>query len=241
MVTPTLDAIILSVDEPQLPRCLQSVHTQSPPFTNIIHINNISPESVAFTSGMSTSTADYITKINGDFILYPEAVATILSKISLDDGVGIYNFGLYDPFLRGFICGCSVLRREALDAVGYPDYLANDKWMQRKMQLRGWLKAPLYRGRAKRRVVIGTHFDTPDEFQIFRRFYTQGVKYGHRYGARLLRLHQDTSDPVYAYAMQALTFGVDRSYYPTSHNIHLDRELFEEFHAHYHPATTQQT
>ena len=101
--------------------------------------------------------------------------------------------------------------------------LSDDVWFGKKMRRLGFTKencAP----------VIATHFEGADEFQIFRRFYCQGVKYGHRYTKKVLnKLHREDGNGIYDFAIRALDFGTRRKYYPTSHSVDFDRKMFEEF------------
>lgn len=226
-----IGALIISVNEPQLERCLESVRNQTVPFSNITHINNIIPESVAFNTGLKTVTDELVMKIDGDFILYNSAVETAMSLIPEEDPtVYVYNFRVYDAFFKGNIRGIGIMRCSVCRKVRYPNMLSDDLWFGKKMTRLGFIKkncAP----------VIATHFEDADEFQIFRRLYCQGVKYGHRYTRKVLKqLYRNTGDPVYDFSLRALDFGVRKKYYPTSHNVDFDRKMFEEFNDNHHLA-----
>lgn len=219
-----IGALIISVNEPQLERCLESVHNQTVPFSNITHINNIIPESVAFNTGFKAVTDELVMKIDGDFILYNNAVETAISLIPEEDPtVYVYNFRVYDAFFRGAIRGIGVMRYSVCRNSRYPNMLSNDVWFGKKMSRLGFVKKNLA-------PIIATHFEDADEFQIFRRLYCQGVKYGYRYTGKVLnKLRRDTGDHVYDFALKALDFGVKKKHYPTSHNVDFDRKMFEEF------------
>lgn len=223
----TIEALIISCQEPQLERCLQSVRNQTVPFSNIVHIDNVVPESEAFNKGMKMIIGEWTMKVNGDFILYPNAVEMALGYISNDDA-SIYNFGLYDTFLKTPIACCNVQKSDLFEKVRYPNMLTNDSWSGRKLLRMGFKLRDLF----LEGIVIGTHFEDPDEFQIFRRFYTRGTKSGVGiWKNQLTKLYNDTKDSKYEFAIKALKFGSEKRHYPTSHNIDFDREMFEKFRA----------
>jgi len=219
-----IGALIISADEPQLERCLEAVKNQTVPFSNITHVNNVSPENMAFNSGLAMVTNEYVMKIDGDMILNKDAVETALKIIPEDNGNAyVHNFILHDSFLKQNLRGCGVMVKSIFGKVPYPNFLRNDIWVGSKLRRMGFVieKYP---------EVIGTHFDNPDEFQVFRRFYAMGVKHDKRYSwVYLEKLFEDTKDPLYKLAMDATEFGIKRKFYPTSHDINFDRKMFEEF------------
>ena len=78
--------------------------------------------------------------------------------------------------------------------------------------------------------MIGTHFSDPDEFQVFRRFYSMGVKHGRGgNGRRLAQMYEETKNKSYTLASSALLFGTRERYYPTSHSIDFDKRMFDKF------------
>lgn len=219
-----IGALIISADEPQLERCLEAVKNQTIPFSNITHVNNVSPESMAFNGGLAMVTDEYVMKIDGDMILRNDAVETALKYIPEENGNAyVHNFILYDSFLKQNIRGCGVIVKSIFGKVPYPNFLTDDTWVGHKLRRMGFVieRYP---------EVIGTHFNSPDEFQVFRRFYVMGVKHDKRYSwVYLERLYQETKDPLYDLAMKAVEFGIKKKYYPTSHDLNFDRKMFEEF------------
>lgn len=218
-----IGALIVSSDEPQLERCLQAVKGQTVPFSSITHINNIIPENVAFNKGMEKAVENWVLKIDGDMILYPNALEIISPYVKDDMNIFMYSFGLFDTFLNAPIMGCGVFLRPLFQFFRYKNVLANDSRTGRKLLRLG------YSRKTFRRILIGTHCSEPDEFQIFRRFYTTGVKYGKKMENILSGLHKRTNSPLYILAIEAMTLGANKRYYPTSHNINFDRELFDEY------------
>ena len=223
----TIDALVISCQDPQLERCLQSVRSQTVPFSNIIHIDNVVPESEAFNRGAKLITAEWTMKINGDVILYPNAVETALGYIYKDtDDISIFNFGAYDAFLDTPICCFNVQKSILSSKVSYPNMLTNDSWSGKKLIRMGFK----YRSLFDEGIMICTHFEDPDDFQIFRRFYARGTKSLVRiWREKLDKLYNDTKDYKYELAIKALSFGEEKKHYPTSHNIDFDRKMFEEF------------
>ena len=224
----TIEAMIISCAEPQVEKCVRSVREQTIPFSKIVHVDGVYPESDAINHGWSQTSDEWVMKIDGDFILYPDAVELALKYMDRDDErISTYSFGLYDEFMKSPLCGCAVYRRYlAVKEFIYPNLLADDVWLGDRLKRRGWKrKKPYVEG-----ICIGTHFQDPDDFQIFRRFYATGVKHGRRRTWRHLRtLSRHTRDQRYSLAIQALDFGTEKRYYPTSHNIEFDRKIYEEF------------
>lgn len=219
-----IEALIISTDEPQLERCLESVKNQTIPFSNIVHINGVVPESVAFNRGMSLITEEWVMHIAGDFILYENAVAVAIENMEKyhDDKIFTYTYQVYDAFLKCDLCGCSVSRASAYKSVPFRDVLSDDIWAGRRLLRQGLIRKDL------QGIVIGTHFDSPDEFQVFRRFYARGIKRDWRNFGRILNALAN-GNPMYELALKALEFGNLKKHYPTSHNIDFDRKMFEEF------------
>lgn len=222
-----MEALIISVDEPQLDRCLVSVRNQTVPFSNIIHVNNVVPEYAAFNQGMSKTTDRWTMKIDGDFILYDAAVedATKYMQATDSDQICGYFFGLYDTFLECPIGFCSVLRTSVYKDNPYLDKLSNDRYASRMIRRNGW------KIRKQMSVVTGTHFDHPDEFQVFKRFYTQHLKYPYSafVKVRMSELLIRTGNPLYDIGIKAGEFAAKKKIYPGSHNLVFDQDLFEEF------------
>ena len=220
----TIGALIISADEPQLERCLESVKNQTVPFSNIVHINNVSPEHVAFNKGLAMVTDELSMKIDGDMILYNNAVETTLKRIPEGNGnVYVHNFVLFDSIIQRNIRGCGVMVTPVFKKVPYPNLLCNDTWVGQKLRRMGFTIE-------RYGDVIGTHCDSPDEFQLFRRFFIMGVKHGKRYSWKYLSgLYDQTKDPMYELGMRAVEFGMKKASYPTSHDINFDKKMFEEF------------
>jgi len=221
-----ITALIISVDEPQLPRCLEAVRNQTVPFSDIIHMNNVSPENIAFNSGIFRVQTDWFVKIDGDMILYPNALELAFGEFGeMQDGVYCYNFLLYDVFLEVNLRGCGVMNTEICRKVPYPNMLGNDLWFGKKLRTMGYKKVNC-------KPIIGTHFDNPDELQVFRRFFCHGIKHNNRYVYNPLRIHYEkTSNSLYQLGLKALEFGIEKKKYPSSHNINFDKKMFEEFNA----------
>lgn len=219
-----MEALVISAGEPQLERCLESVKKQTVPFSNIVHIANVVPQHIAFNIGIKKITDEWVMKVDGDMVLYNNAVETTINYISNDGDASIYAFRIYDDFLGGEMIGCKVYKTEALRLVDHPDSLKNDLWVEKKLRHKGFKMR-------KPQIAIATHAENPDEFQIFRRFYCLGVKYGKGCGpwSNISRKFNNTGDEKYAVAMKALEFGMEKREYPGSHNIEFDRKKYDEF------------
>ena len=216
-----ITALIISCQEPQLNRCLAAVRSQSIPFSTVIHMDSIRPECDAFNRGLEHVATDLVMKIDGDVILYPNAVEIVLKEIpEKDPEVYGYNFRLYDDFLKGNIRGVGILRTEAVKKSRYLNILGNDVHFARQMAKFGY-------GRRNHWSVIGTHFESPDEFQVFRRFYSAGCKNPYLFTTKSFEKHYP--NPLYELAGKASEWGSAKRYYPTSHDIEFDRKMYAEF------------
>ncbi len=222
-----IEAMITSVDDPQMDRCLESVRNQTIPFSNIIHINNVSPLSEAFNKGMSQSTEDWVMDIGGDMILDKDALERIIQYMGQRNGDRIlgYYLGLRDTFLHSKIGYVSVLKGSLFREVILDDSYSADRKPVRNLRSAGWTAVK------NLHFLVGTHFDQPDEFQVFRRFYLHGVRYpSHKsIRPRLKELYEKTGNSLYKVGIKANEYGALKRFYPGGHNIDFDRKNFEEF------------
>jgi glycosyltransferase involved in cell wall biosynthesis len=227
--TMNIEAMVISVNEPQLGRCLESVKKQTVPFSGLTHVNNVFPECEAFNKGLSQVSGEWCMHIAGDVVLYEDTLEKVIEYIKTrhTDTIGAFFFGAHDTFLDTVIGWVGVLQTKAYKSVPIWDKLSNDTIINNRLRKRGW------RMKKDSTVVIGTHFDDPDDFQIFRRFYTQEIKYGRgdNSGLRMIltNLLDKTEDPRYSLAIEAGEFAKKKRSYPGSHDLNFDRELFEEF------------
>lgn len=225
-----IEALLTSVDEPQLDRCLRSINEQTVPFSNIVHINNVFPYSKAYNRGLSQVKDKWFMTIGGDFILDPDAVEKVTKGIEEDGDVKTVGhlYGIYDTFLHMDWNGVGTFRTDVAKSIPFRDRLDCERILGKKLNRMGWI---LRRGEGN----LATHFDSPDEFQVFRRFYVYGLKYNGNVvsdiGANLDKLFEKTGNPLYKVAIKAIAFSGKKRTYPGSHNINFDRKTYEEFNA----------
>jgi len=222
-----IEAMITSVDDPQMERCLESVRNQTIPFSGIIHINNVSPLCEAFNKGMSKSTEEWVMDIGGDMVLDKDALERIIKYMGQRNGDRIlgYYVGLRDTFLHSNIGYISVLKGSLFRTIVLEDTYSADRKPVRNLRRAGWATVK------NLRFLVGTHFDQPDEFQVFRRCYLHGVRYPTHKSLkpRLTELFNSTGDPLYQIGIKAIEFAKVKNFYPGGHNIEFDRKNFEEF------------
>lgn len=222
-----IEAMITSVNDPQMDRCLEAARNQTVPFSNIIHINMVCPLNIAFNEGMRKTTEEWVMDIGGDMILDADAVERVIRYMSKDSGSNIsgYYFSLNDTFLKCRIGYVGVLRGSLYRDIVFKDTVASDKEIVRELRSKGWMTRKLDD------MYVGTHFDSPDEFQVFRRFYLHGTRYHDRLSLRnrLESLYNSTGDPLYEVGIKAIIFADKKGFYPGSHNIEFDKHNFEEF------------
>lgn len=222
-----VEAMITSVDDPQMDRCLGSVKNQTIPFSGIIHINNVSPLCKAFNKGMSQSTEEWVMDIGGDMVLDRDALKRIIQYMEQRNGDKIlgYYLGLRDTFLNTKIGYVSVLNGSLFRGVVLEDSYIADREPVRRFRRAGWAAVK------NLHFLVGTHFDRPDEFQVFRRCYLHGVRYPTHKSLkpRLTELFNNTGNPLYQTGIKAIEFAKVKNFYPGGHNIDFDRKNFEEF------------
>ncbi len=226
-----IDACIRSVGEPQVKRCLDSAINQVPSFANVIHVDGIVPEVEALRALLNQVKSEWMMLIDGDMILYENAVKIAQDYIGreTDSSVVEYQFGLYDEFIKRVINSCRVSKVDAIKSVQTRDWIGNDLNIVGQMEKTGKKCLRLWKG--SNPVVIGTHFENPDEFQIFVRYYHAGVLRTSRTMELLLDLYESTKDSRYAFAMKALSYGLNKRYkeYPGSRDVNYDKKEFENF------------
>lgn len=225
-----IDALVISIDEPQLDRCLEATKSQTVPFAKTIHVDGIVPESKAVNHGLEMTSSEWVMKVDGDTILYPDALETALEYMekNLAPQICGYYFGLRDTFLDCDIGFCGVLRTEPYKSVKRKDKMNGDLNVVIELRKQGWVVRKLL----KEGIIIGTHFDKPDEFQVFGRFYRSGKRADDNTFEinQLTGLLKKTGDPLYQLALDAIQYAKERDrYYIGSRNVVFDGELFKEF------------
>lgn len=226
-----IDACVRSVGEPQLEKCLESVRNQTVPFANIIHVDRVSPEVEALRALLRQVKSEWMMLIDGDMILHDDATKISQSYIDRETDISVveYQFGLYDSFLERVINSCRVSKVDAIKSVRSKDRMENDYSIVRQMEDRGMKCVRLWQGKSP--VVIGTHFENPDEFQIFLRHYHAGVLRTKVTMRILNELYNSTKDSKYNFAIRAMNYGLSKGYkkYPGSRDVNYDRNEFEKF------------
>jgi glycosyltransferase involved in cell wall biosynthesis len=230
-----IDAMVISCGEPQLERCLESVRNQTVQFSNIIHVDGVVPEATATNMGIEQVTQEWYMRIDGDIILFPNAVEIALEQIEKSTGkLGMLVFYVYDSFFWRLVTAGAVLTNtEAVRTVGWSDHLHSDNGAKRNMERRGWIGRAAVDG--GRKVAVGTHFDKPSEFQVFHRMLINAVKWKHSpkvhslMKGKLAHLRQKTNDPIYDLAWKAYEYGLENPVYIGSQNRDYDRERYEDF------------
>jgi len=224
-----VDALITSVSDQQLPRCLDAVNNQTIPFSKVVHLDCVCPTSEAFNSGMSQTTGDWVVHLGGDMILDRDALSRMVSFMESHGGDKIsgYYFGLRDTFLKCRIGYLSMLEGKLYRNLKIENHFVCDNKLVQRLKRNGWSQIK------NLRFVVGTHFDQPDEYQVFTRCYIHGVRYA-RYPKRsldnrLAQLFKQTGSPLYQLGIRALKYGEAKKYYPGSHNLIFDRENYSEW------------
>lgn len=228
---PGIECVVKSVDEPQLERGLKAVYGQTIPFARVTHINNVSPEVKAHNMALEALVHEWSLWVDGDVILYKNAHELVIEAMKNYGAFTEYGFGLFDSFLQRVICCCPVRNTQFHSEFRYKDVLSNDTECAERMETQGWTYCRLW----KKGVVVGTHFDNPSSFQVFRRFYGRGTKaigkhkpIG-RYRRELRQLFNETGDVRYRLALEAFNYALEKNDYPTSKDVDFERKVYETF------------
>jgi hypothetical protein len=231
----TIPVVVLSVDEPQLERAMASIQGQR--FAPVIHVNNMAPQAKANNCAnrmLAERGLDrgWVLWTAGDMILYDDALDRIAAYMQAhvqSDRVVEVTFGLEDTFLERAICGCPLRRMDVYAGTTRKDVMGNDFLVRRELEKKGYV----YQRPCEKGFCIGTHFDAPTVFQIFRRFRARGIKARNnraeraRYGQMLIDLHNKYPDQEqYRQALSAFSYGIGLEARAASHNIAQDQKEF---------------
>ena len=221
--------MINSADDPQLPRCLEAVRNQTVLFSKIIHKNNICPAAESYNQGMAETTGEWVMHIIGDMILDLDGIERITGYMERDnsDRISGYYFGLYDTFLNCKIGYVGVLRGSLYRTLRFENSYMCDVKIVNKLRSEGW------EIRKTLNFLVGTHFDNPDEFQVFKRCYVHGIRYADKPEVslkwKLIELQKKENNSLYKLGIGAVEFAERKKFYPGSHNLIFDRENYEEY------------
>ena len=229
---PGIEAVVVSIGEPQERRCLEAINSQVQPFERITHIKNVKPLFKAHNQGLAALEHEYAIFCAGDMTLYRNATVIAVAQIAKHGGedIFVYKFALFDTFLNCTISCCRMYQSDVAQKFPRRNVLREDVEADERALKAGYKRIQL----VKERVVVGTHFDEPDEFQAFRRFFVEGVKRGdHRKGQKLLmrlkELRDATDDDrkkyLYKVAIDGFMQGCGGAY-PASHNVDYDLEQY---------------
>jgi len=231
----------IGVEEPQTKRAFDSVYKQKyGRFDPVIHKINVSPQSKAMNEINNEAVQRNITEwslwLSGDMILAESAIAWIDNYMrNIDppnENTIEYTFGLWDTFLEEIICGCPLRRMDVYSNTIRKNVMRNDFYVRKELEKQGYeFKRPCKHAHA-----IGTHFDNPDEFQVFRRFKARGIKSRknpkerNNYLKKLKRLRSKNSDnKLYEQAVSAFLFGFKKASFIGAHDITIDEIEYQHW------------
>jgi len=220
-----VEAIVISTDEPQLPRCVESVATQTIPFSKVTHINNVVPEHVAFNYAMKIATEEWAMMLGGDFILYPHALALFIDAAECNTPkTFLHTFRLWDGIVGRNVPSVAVLKPDVMRIHRNRNLIRDDWEAIHRLQEMGWERVD------HKHLIAGTHCENPSDFQIFNRFFIAAIKFGEKTIEHSLnRVRAYLGEEKYRIALDAVGYGREVGRYPGSHNANFDKEVHERY------------
>jgi hypothetical protein len=174
---------------------------------------------------------EWVAILNGDMILYPNAIEDSLSYIKprMDDSISCFSLGLYNPFLEVVDNQFCVVRSSVYKSIKAKDSIIFDRIVGRQVKKHG------YRYKKRMSLICGTHFEDPSLYQVFTRFLRLPQKYSVRQidenMERLKNLLNKTRNSLYQVALDAISVGIKKKDYPGSYRVEFDNKSFEDFDA----------
>ncbi len=223
-----VEGLLLSYKDPQLGKCLEAIKNQTIQFSKLTHIAEVSPMHRAWNKAWESITEEWVGWLDGDVILYPNAVETLknYAKPAMNERICSWSLGLYDPFLKmtdNFFCliRSSVYRNyQAMNKASWDRYMGS------------WVKKGGWETRKDQSIIVGTHFEDPNDFQVFVRFFRLPQKYKNQVSwmkSHLNKLLDNSGNHLYRVALNAIIFGAKKMNYPGSYCAEFDQEMFAEF------------
>lgn len=225
-----IDCIVQSFNEPQLDRCLKSVREQTYPYYRIVNVNGVIGTHNAFKRVVESVQTEWFSAIGGDCIYHKDALEKLVAfrEKYIHPKCFLYCLGTYDPFMEintGFLC----LAKHSVVKMQVPmeNALKFDRAYAGRLKAEGWFT------KVDVNTIVGTHFEDPDEFQVFHRFFILATKDGNRgYGISrriMSNLYERDHNSLQKLAIDALDFGLSKGPYPMSINNDYNLQMYEEF------------
>jgi hypothetical protein len=161
---------LLRCGEPQCARLLASPELSR---FHCVHIaENVAPYHVAINQTVQKcfdSGSDWVVMLDGDMDLDTCAFWSAFNEGLTHTHKAMY-FRLYDPYVSKVIGSLKVVTKSWMVAAGwYQDSICTDRDAEQRAKDAG---CPRWASDA----VVGTHFDDPTQFQVFKRFFVRGIK-----------------------------------------------------------------
>jgi len=208
----TIGAVITTIGEPQTKACIDAVKKQNPLFDEIQIIKNVSPSAEAYNKGIKEANTKWCLFLDADMVLKENIVPLLKEQIEKKQRVLSYVFRLKDTFLRMNIKGVRLYNVKVVKKFPFQNKLGLDRICRRQAIKEGYIEIDL------KKTIIGTHFDSPSDFQVYKRFLMRGVKAKKNFGGawsrpdallkRLKKLYNKTDNYQYLLAMRGIADGM---------------------------------
>jgi hypothetical protein len=172
-----LDCVHITCGEAQVARGRKAIKDQLIPFDRVRYFDFKRPLCDAINEAVATSAYQWCVLVAGDIILNKDATHIIHQALELyrhkwGRALGV-RIPIYDTFIERTLGGTTVLQAYVDSFFGHRNMINDDVDTQRRARVRGYKFFDIDKQSG---VTIGTHFDKPDDFQIFKRFFSAGVK-----------------------------------------------------------------
>ena len=156
-----IGVVVLSAIQKPLEKCLRAIQNQEGGPYPIIYVENVFPMSEAFSRMLEVAQTKFVVQVDGDIVLKPWAIKTLLKGIRYKPWVYASWGQLYED---GFGLGGAVRcwRVPIVKQFGFRNVRCVDRDLHKRIRRWGFQRYEVKTG-----AVFGTHYPRETEFDIF--------------------------------------------------------------------------
>lgn len=207
-----ITAVILSMGEATLPKCVDSVKKQTLAPDEIIYVKNVSPFYKAWNTGMQKVKTRYFVQVDADMLLDENCFEKLHACMTPTTGLAIGH--LRDPLL-GRIRGIKMFRHDCCQMVPFPNTISPDTDFYNAMGDHGWnmvLALNFFSNNPLYWHTLGDHRPHYHLEYIIAKFLRLGCRYRYRVSPgglkHMFRLLENSYHPMSPIAQFALANGL---------------------------------